>query len=295
MALEVAFFPKRPLEFRSFKAYHGQEGGFRYKWFVSFKGIWANIVGTSNFLHSKGIILSNTFRFKAGCGTRIRFWKDIWVGETPLFTRYNRLYHLDQDKDCLIIDRINNGQWSWNWSRTNLGVRNLAYLCDMLNEIGQLNIDVNEDTCTWSLGPNGTFTVKDARYRIDQNILPTLAHATTWDKSIPRKVNVFMWRLSLDRLPHRLNLSSRGMDIPTISCRSCNANVESGNHIFFECHIATDMWKLVFRWCDIPLFQASSWDSFNDWIISWPLLIKRKNTGSCLILFGSLCGLGVRK
>ncbi|GJS49770.1 putative nuclease HARBI1 isoform X2 [Tanacetum coccineum] len=81
----------------------------------------------------------------ACCGTRIRFWKDIWVGETPLFTRYNRLYHLDQDKDCLIIDRINNGQWSWNWSRTNLGVRNLAYLCDMLNEIGQLNIDVNED------------------------------------------------------------------------------------------------------------------------------------------------------
>ncbi|GJY00471.1 hypothetical protein Tco_0357489 [Tanacetum coccineum] len=179
------------------KAYHDQEGGFDTNG-CSFKGIWANIVGTSNFLHSKGIILSNTFRFKAGCGTRIRFWKDIWVGETPLFTRYNRLYHLDQDKDCLIIDRINNGQWSWNWSRTNLGVRNLAYLCDMLNEIGQLNIDVNEDTCTWSLGRNGTFTVKDARYRIDQNILPTLAHATTWDKSIPRKVNVFMWRLSLD-------------------------------------------------------------------------------------------------
>ncbi|GKF70812.1 hypothetical protein Tco_0203869, partial [Tanacetum coccineum] len=124
------------------------------------KGIWANIV------------VALVFDFGS---------------ETPLFTRYNRLYHLDQDKDCLIIDCINNGQWSWNWSQTNLGVRNLTYLCDMLNEIGQLNIDVNEDTCTWSLGPNGTFTVKDARYRIDQNILPTLAHATTWDKSIPRK------------------------------------------------------------------------------------------------------------
>ncbi|GJS85948.1 hypothetical protein Tco_0752489 [Tanacetum coccineum] len=64
---------------------------------------------------------------------------------------------------------------------------------EVLNEVlsfkywGQLNIDVNEDTCTWSLGHNGTFTVKDARYRIDQNILPTLAYATTWDKSIPRK------------------------------------------------------------------------------------------------------------
>ncbi|GKA44592.1 hypothetical protein Tco_0737316 [Tanacetum coccineum] len=144
------------------KAYHGQEGGFDTNG-CSFKGIWANMLET---------------QFSSLEKARSSF-KGKW------------LYHLDQDKDCLIIDRINNGQWSWNWSRTNLGVRNLAYLCDMLNEIGQLNIDVNEDTCTWSLGRNGTFTVKDARYRIDQNILPTLAHATTWDKSIPRKVNVF--------------------------------------------------------------------------------------------------------
>ncbi|GJW58621.1 RNA-directed DNA polymerase, eukaryota, reverse transcriptase zinc-binding domain protein [Tanacetum coccineum] len=94
---------------------------------------------------------------------------------------------LEMTRFVIIIDRINNGQWFWNWSRINLGVRNLAYLRDMLNEIDQLNIDVNEDTCTWSLGPNGTFTVKDARYRIDQNILPILAHATTWDKSIPER------------------------------------------------------------------------------------------------------------
>ncbi|GKF88824.1 hypothetical protein Tco_0262787, partial [Tanacetum coccineum] len=45
------------------------------------------------------------------------------------------------------------------------------------------------------------------------------------------------------------------MDIPAISCPSSNANVKSANHVFFECDIATDMWKLVFRWCDIPLFK----------------------------------------
>ncbi|GJV25098.1 hypothetical protein Tco_1377793 [Tanacetum coccineum] len=67
------------------------------------------------------------------------------------------------------------------------------------------------------------------------------------------------------------------MDIPVISCPSCNANVESANHVFFECDIATDMWKLVFRWCDIPLFQASSWDSFNDWIISWHASKEKKH------------------
>ncbi|GJX81477.1 RNA-directed DNA polymerase, eukaryota, reverse transcriptase zinc-binding domain protein [Tanacetum coccineum] len=249
------------------KAFHGHEGGFDNNG-CSFKGIWANIVGSSNFLHSKGIILSNSFRFKAGCGTRIRFWKDIWVGEAPLFIRYNRLYRLDQDKDCLIIDRIINGQWHWNWSRTNLGARNLSSFRDMLNEIGQVNIEVSEDTCVWSLGPKGTFTVKDARNLIDQKSLPSLP-STTWEKSIPRKVNIFIWRLSLDRLPHRLNLSLRGMDIPTISCSSCNANVESANHIFFECTIASDMWKLVYRWCDIPFVQALSFEAFKDWFSSW--------------------------
>ncbi|GJW27228.1 RNA-directed DNA polymerase, eukaryota, reverse transcriptase zinc-binding domain protein [Tanacetum coccineum] len=58
----------------------------------------------------------------------------------------------------------------------------------------------------------------------------------------------------------RLNLSLRGMDIPAISCSSCNANVESANHIFFECTIASDMWKLVYRWCDIPFVQALSFE-----------------------------------
>ncbi|GJZ63625.1 small heat shock protein, chloroplastic [Tanacetum coccineum] len=44
--------------------------------------------------------------------------------------------------------------------------------------------------------------------------LPSLGVKTHWDKLLPRKVNIFMWRLKLDRLPHRFNLSSRGIDIP---------------------------------------------------------------------------------
>ncbi|GJX31831.1 hypothetical protein Tco_0241686 [Tanacetum coccineum] len=52
--------------------------------------------------------------------------------------------------------------------------------------------------------------IGDLRRRIDDRILPSLDTKTTWDKSLPRKVNIFMWRLKLDRFVHRLNLSSRG-------------------------------------------------------------------------------------
>ncbi|GJW43823.1 RNA-directed DNA polymerase, eukaryota, reverse transcriptase zinc-binding domain protein [Tanacetum coccineum] len=150
------------------KGFHGHEGGLDKN---GCKGIWANIVGSSNFLHWKGIILNNSFRFIAGCRTRIRFWKDIWVGDAPLSIR-----------------------------------------------------------------------------------------------------------LSLDRLPHRLNLSFRGMDITTISCSFCNANVESANHILFECIIASDLWKLVYRWCEILFVQALSFEAFKHWLSSCHAPKEKKHT-----------------
>ncbi|GJS77585.1 RNA-directed DNA polymerase, eukaryota, reverse transcriptase zinc-binding domain protein [Tanacetum coccineum] len=84
-------------------------------------------------------------------------------------------------------------------------------------------------------------------------------------------------RLSLDRLPHKLNFSLRGMDIPSISCSSCNANVESANHIFFECIIASDLWNLVYEWCEIPFVQALSFEAFKDWLSLWHAPKEKKH------------------
>nr|GEV54431.1 hypothetical protein [Tanacetum cinerariifolium] len=216
------------------KALHGQEGGLNNQG-CSFNGTLSRIIGTSNFLYSKSIIPLNSFCFKVGCDTRVQFWIDIWICDSPLHIRYNRLYRLDQDKDCLIIDRIVNGQWQWNWSRSDIGTRNTAYLNDLLLEISQIDISVDEDTCTWVLLSNdGTFSVKTARHR----------------------------------LPHRLNLSSRGLDIPTISCSSCNGNVESADHVFFECDLVKEIWCLVRKWCDISIPTFDSSDTWNSWFFT---------------------------
>ncbi|GJR65108.1 RNA-directed DNA polymerase, eukaryota [Tanacetum coccineum] len=107
-----------------------------------------------------------------------------------------------------------------------------------------VDISTVGDTCIWSLAKDDIFSVKEARRVIDDKILPSLATSTSWDKILPRKVNIFMWRLMLDRLPYRLNLSSHGIDIQSISCPSCNGNMESSNHIFFECDIALEVGDL---------------------------------------------------
>ncbi|GJU24161.1 RNA-directed DNA polymerase, eukaryota, reverse transcriptase zinc-binding domain protein [Tanacetum coccineum] len=69
----------------------------------------------------------------------------------------DRLYRLEREKDCLIIDCIDHGQWRWNWSRPVLGARNSADLLDMLFEISSAEINKVEDSCVWSLGTDGTF------------------------------------------------------------------------------------------------------------------------------------------
>ncbi|GJU23616.1 RNA-directed DNA polymerase, eukaryota [Tanacetum coccineum] len=111
--------------------------------------------------------------------------------------------------------------------------------------------------------------IGDLRRRIDDHILPSLDTKTTWDKSLPRKVNIFMWRLKLDRFVHRLNLSSRGIEIPEISCPSCSGNVESNYHInFFDCVIVKEVWRIIRRWCDeaFPLFASNG--HWIDWLDS---------------------------
>ena len=75
-----------------------------------------------------------------------------------------------------------------------------------------------------------------------------------------------MWR---DRLPHRFNLSARGIDITSISCSSCNANVESSSHIFFDCDIAKEVWRLVRMWCDISFPPFTSFEHWKSWFGSW--------------------------
>ncbi|GKB40109.1 putative RNA-directed DNA polymerase, partial [Tanacetum coccineum] len=97
------------------KAFHGQEGCFGPN-DISSNGIWAKIVGSSNYLHSNAILPSDSIRFHVGCGTSIRFWKDLWTGSSPLYLRYNRLFRLKQDNDCLISDHFKDNQWTWNWS-----------------------------------------------------------------------------------------------------------------------------------------------------------------------------------
>nr|GEX23007.1 ribonuclease H-like domain-containing protein [Tanacetum cinerariifolium] len=148
----------------------------------------------------------------------------------------------------------------WNWSRKDIGIRNTAYLRDMILKISQVDLNAVDDHCVWTMAKDGILSVGESRRIIDFKLLPSLVPSTSWDKKLSRKVNIFIWRLVVDRLPHRWNVSAWGIDIPSISCPSWNSNVESSSRIFFDCDLSKEVWKLVHNWCDISIPSFSSFE-----------------------------------
>ncbi|GJV49258.1 RNA-directed DNA polymerase, eukaryota, reverse transcriptase zinc-binding domain protein [Tanacetum coccineum] len=145
--------------------------------------------------------------------------------------------------------------------------RCLDMIHDLEDELHSLSLSTDRDALLWGLTHDGSFTVGATRKHINDVILPTLSVETSGAYIFPRKVNILIWRMRLDRLPHRLNLSRRGLDIHSIDCPVCSNGRETNDHIFYLCDVASNIWRMVRVWVDLDipaLYSHSDWESWFD-------------------------------
>ncbi|GJR75652.1 hypothetical protein Tco_0088017 [Tanacetum coccineum] len=57
------------------------------------------------------------------------------------------------------------------------------------------------------------------------------------------------------RPPTRINLSIRGLDVTCVLCSNCGNDVESRNHLFFDCSMALNLFRLLGRWWNIDIIN----------------------------------------
>ncbi|PWA75839.1 RNA-directed DNA polymerase, eukaryota, Reverse transcriptase zinc-binding domain protein [Artemisia annua] len=110
-------------------------------------------------------------------------------------------------RDCFIADRLSIQDWDSVLRRQPRGGVEMSQFTDLLAKIEGVVLTDKCDTWQWSLGVSTRFLVASVRSLVDSNILDTVPIATRWNRSIPKKVNVFIWRLKLNKLPSRLYLS----------------------------------------------------------------------------------------
>ena len=111
-----------------------------------------------------------------------------------------------------------------------------------------------------------TLTVSSLRCHIDALMLAEVVTTMRWLRFVPIKVNSLVWRLSLGRLPTLDNLDRKGVDMNSMLCPSCSGVVESIGHVFFECVIATEVWRGVGFWIGDRSFQPHNMGEIYSWI-----------------------------
>ena len=78
-----------------------------------------------------------------------------------------------------------------------------------------------------------------------------LEHWMKWESWLPFKVNIHMWRVEMDRIPTRMALARRRVNIQDVSCALCEVDAESSMHTFTGCSFAYGVWLFLERWCKL--------------------------------------------
>jgi len=154
-----------------------------------------------------------------------------------------------------------------------LEVLNLSHLT--VTFIRYSRVD-KEDKWSWTLSPDGWYSVKSAYSSLLRGLPATGASegdtlqavSRIWKAWVPSKVVVFSWQLLLDRIPTRLNLIRRGVPLPNggLGCAFCETPSESSVHLFLSCPSILPVWYQVATWLGwefvIPLGLARQFQYF---------------------------------
>ncbi|GJZ25492.1 RNA-directed DNA polymerase, eukaryota, reverse transcriptase zinc-binding domain protein [Tanacetum coccineum] len=251
---------------RVIKALHGEAGNLGCLTKANFPSNWSNIIRSLPNLHNKGIDLLGVIKKKVGNGESTRFWEDPWRGEVIFKDLYPRLYALETIKSISVANKMAQPLLSSSFRRTARGgteQHQMGLLQDFLEGLILPNVS---DRWVCSLTGDGEFSVSSVRNLIDEKTLGLVGTKTRWSKFVPIKVNILSWKVKHDNLATRLNLSRRGLDLPSIFCPMCNIAVESSDHLFFKCSLTKDLYTFIARWWDVSIPEFFSYDDWWEWI-----------------------------
>ncbi|GKA14061.1 RNA-directed DNA polymerase, eukaryota, reverse transcriptase zinc-binding domain protein [Tanacetum coccineum] len=247
------------------KAIHGEHGdGSSFYNHVRDQGVWGRIVRSINSMHEKGLVPHSFLQRRVSNSASTKFWHETWMGDTSLKNQFPRLFCLALNKDCMISDCWNNG-WDLSWSRPITSGTNAHHLSTLSNMLATCSLTDTEDTWTWSLG-SPSFTVKSTRDHIDKCTLPDCGLETRWNRSLPKNINIFIWRAFRDRLPTRWSLSRKGIDLDSLTCPICDSSIKTTNHTLWFCSLATTLWHKIFVWLDMVSPSPSNIQDIYSWL-----------------------------
>ena len=124
-----------------------------------------------------------------------------------------------------------------------------------LNEVeGKLIQRQGSDDWEWKGDPTGKYSAHSAYNMLWEETTAGSQEdcfEELWRIKIPSKIAVFAWRLLKDRLPTRLNLQRRQVQITDMSYPFCRSKEEDASHLFIHCNKIQPIWWESMSWLNI--------------------------------------------
>ncbi|KAK2418950.1 hypothetical protein QL285_041097 [Trifolium repens] len=193
---------------------------------------------------------------------------------------FPRLFSISNHKDGLVgeilVDRERFCRGAWGWRRR-LFVWEEALLQELSVAIPVLALSEEEDEWKWALEDYGCFSVKSTYLLLDRIFTPEPLFGDEqlrvlnliWKSPAPSKVLAFSWKLLRDRLPSKVNLAKRGVQLngAVLDCVHCQGREEDVEHLFLCCNFVDGVWKAIFHWLGLVIVIPSSSSSLFDCFI----------------------------
>ncbi|RVW77934.1 putative ribonuclease H protein [Vitis vinifera] len=138
-------------------------------------------VGLWKAIRKEWLGMYSSLAFRVGNGRRVRFWKDKWCGDEPLYESFPSLFAISQAKDAWVSE-------VWNPDGFMLKIQ--AFRVQR----------VNEDKIVWTTSKSGVFSVKSLYAILEPGGSAMFPYVGIWKASVPPKVAFFAWEASWGKI-----------------------------------------------------------------------------------------------
>ncbi|GJX29633.1 hypothetical protein Tco_0237712 [Tanacetum coccineum] len=114
--------------------------------------------------------------------------------------QYPRFYALESHKQISVATKMRHASFYFSYRRAPRGGVEQKHQLHLLSRMTDLLLPHMLDRWVWSLEALGDFSMKSVCNLIDDMLLPKEELPTRWVNVIPIKINVFAWRLRLNKL-----------------------------------------------------------------------------------------------
>ncbi|KAL9662535.1 hypothetical protein QQ045_027368 [Rhodiola kirilowii] len=176
---------------------------------------WKDILKIVKGNSEVALAFKEGLKLKLGRGEKISFWEDVWLGERALKDQYPKLHQLAVNNKTSVREMGDwiGGTWQWHLKfRRNLYQWEESDKRELEEGLKHIQLkDREDDKIVWKFSSDGRFStnslMKAARAIKIKNKGWEEVPFQLWSGLAPPKVEMLIWRIYLDSLPSKVNVT----------------------------------------------------------------------------------------